>query len=179
MALVALGALLLGACGSSASSSASTTTAPPSGTSPSSSASGGGAATVASRSSSYGTILVNGSGMVLYLNVDDTATHSACTGACTTIWPPLTTSGSPVAGAGVTQSLLSTKTLSGGTKQVVYDGHPLYTYSADQTPGATQGQGIEGIWFVVSAAGAPVKSAQAAGSGGSSTTTTVASGGGY
>jgi predicted lipoprotein with Yx(FWY)xxD motif len=31
----------------------------------------------------------------------------------------------------------------------VYDGHPLYEYSADQKAGEANGQGQGGVWFVV------------------------------
>jgi predicted lipoprotein with Yx(FWY)xxD motif len=32
--------------------------------------------------------------------------------------------------------------------QVVYNDHPLYTFSGDKAPGQTNGQGIGGKWFV-------------------------------
>src|SRR5216684_160773 len=32
--------------------------------------------------------------------------------------------------------------------QVEYNGHPLYTYSADTGPGQTTGEGVGGVWHV-------------------------------
>jgi len=33
--------------------------------------------------------------------------------------------------------------------QVEYNGHPLYTYSGDTGPGQTTGEGVGGVWHVV------------------------------
>ena len=52
-----------------------------------------------------GTALVDGSGRSLYLFEKDSSTMSACTGACTSVWPPVLAHGSatqasaPVQGA--------------------------------------------------------------------------------
>ena len=32
--------------------------------------------------------------------------------------------------------------------QVTYNGHLLYTYAGDSKPGDTNGEGIDGVWFV-------------------------------
>ncbi|MBV9257350.1 MAG: hypothetical protein JO215_04975, partial [Ktedonobacteraceae bacterium] len=32
--------------------------------------------------------------------------------------------------------------------QLCYNGHPLYTYSGDTSPGQTNGEGIGNKWFV-------------------------------
>jgi hypothetical protein len=39
------------------------------------------------------------------------------------------------------------------TRQLVYNGHPLYTLVADARPGDVRGQGYGGTWFVVSPSG--------------------------
>jgi hypothetical protein len=31
---------------------------------------------------------------------------------------------------------------------VEYQGHPLYTYASDTAPGQTNGENVEGVWFV-------------------------------
>ena len=59
-----------------------------------------------------------------------------------------------------------------GTTQLTINGMPLYTYSGDSASGQASGQGIQGVWFAVSASGS---STSAAGSGGSS----GGGGGGY
>ena len=91
------------------------------------------------------TVLKNDKNLTLYYFTPDTATTAACTGGCATIWPPLlSTGGTPVADP----ALSGTLTLIAGTNQVVYNGHPLYTYSKDGDSGDAYGQGIAGKWFV-------------------------------
>lgn len=89
-----------------------------------------------------GTILVDSAGMTLYTFGNDTAGVSACTGGCATAWPPLSPgAGSPTAGAGVTGTL-GTITRSDGSKQVTYNGMPLYGWQQDQKPGDVTGDGV-------------------------------------
>jgi predicted lipoprotein with Yx(FWY)xxD motif len=68
----------------------------------------------------------------------------------------VTTSGTPIAGSGVLASKLGTTTRSNGTKEVTYNGHPLYYFTGDSGPGQTTGQGNLGFgaeWDALSAAG--------------------------
>ena len=120
-----------------------------------------GAATVkVAQSDSNGPILVDGDGFALYVFMSDTqnGTSSACTDEeCTTEWPPLTTTAAPVAGEGATQDLLGTITRDDGTMQVTYNGWPLHHFDEDTAPGDTKGQGMEGLWFLVSPAGEAIK----------------------
>ncbi len=94
------------------------------------------------------TILTNAQGMTLYYFKPDTATKTACTGACAGNWPPLlfTGTGTP-ASANSLPGTLSVATLENG-QQVEYNGHPLYTFAQDTAPGQTNGEGIKGVWFV-------------------------------
>ncbi len=88
------------------------------------------------------TILVNSAGFTLYTYGNDTAGTSNCTGSCATVWPPLTPgSGAPTGGAGVTGTL-ATITRSDGTKQVTYNGKPLYTFQSDGSAGKATGDGV-------------------------------------
>ncbi len=108
----------------------------------------------------YGTVLVNGDGMPLYVFSLDTGGTSACTGDCTTEWTPLASQGSPVAGDGVDATLLGTITRDDGTMQVTYNGHPLYTFADDTGAGDAAGQGMEdngGTWNLISATGERVQ----------------------
>ena len=68
---------------------------------------------------------------------------SNCTGACTTLWPPLVvpTGGELKAGVGVKATLLTTIERAGGTRQVAYGGVPLYRYTGDKKAGQATGQG--------------------------------------
>jgi predicted lipoprotein with Yx(FWY)xxD motif len=134
------------------------------------------AATVRVANTKLGKVLVNSKGRTLYVFAADQGTTSACNDACATNWPPLENA-TPKAGKGAKASLVSTAPRADGTTQVVYNGHPVYTFQADTKAGSTNGQGVNafgGLWHVVSPAGSPVT--KAAGSSGSSTTS---GGGGY
>jgi predicted lipoprotein with Yx(FWY)xxD motif len=125
--------------------------------SPSAAASGGSrGASVALASSTLGKILVDGKGQTLYLFQADKGTASTCTRACASAWPPLTTTGKPVAGPGVSAAKLGTTKRSDGTTEVTYNGHPLYTFVGDSAPGQTTGQENQAFgaeWDVLSSAG--------------------------
>jgi len=118
------------------------------------------AATVATRSSPFGRILVDGQGRTLYLFEKDPRGRSACAGACASYWPPLLVRGVPVAGLGARRSLLGVLRRSDGTRQVSYAGHPLYRFRPDTKPGLTTGQGSHDFgagWYVISSAGAKIE----------------------
>jgi predicted lipoprotein with Yx(FWY)xxD motif len=154
-------ALLVAACSSAASSSSAAAPAatPAGASSSSSSASAAGGTVIETASSSAGTFLTNGSGRAVYLWVKDTGDTSTCSGACAGAWPPVTTTGSATASGGAKASDLGTITRSDGTKQVTYDGHPLYYFSGDSGPGTASGQGSDGFgakWWLVAPTGSDV-----------------------
>jgi len=93
--------------------------------------------------------LTDGKGMSLYIFLSDTPGKSNCTGDCLTAWKPLLVNGRVIPGSGVLQANLGVITLPNGTHQVTYLGAPLYTYYKDANPGDTSGQGIAGVWFLV------------------------------
>jgi predicted lipoprotein with Yx(FWY)xxD motif len=143
-ALAAL-ALTLSACGNSG---ITTLSAPPT-TNPS--------LTLTLQRSPEGLILATGGGNTLYDFVPDTPTHSACLNdGCVLQWPPLLKSGPVTVGKGVDSSLVGTLLRPGGSTQLSYGGHPLYTYNLDVTPGMVTGQAIDqdgGLWYVLNAKG--------------------------
>jgi predicted lipoprotein with Yx(FWY)xxD motif len=103
-----------------------------------------------------GKILADADGRTLYLFQADTGTKSACTGACAAAWPPLRAGRKRVAGQGASAAKIGTTPRSDGGPQITYNGHPLYTYTADQKPGDTNGQGLNafgGLWYAVDPAG--------------------------
>lgn len=104
-----------------------------------------------------GGFLVDVNGMTLYLFTKDTTSASTCSGGCARSWPPLIATGQPVAGAGVDASLLGTTPRADGSIQVTYNGHPLYYYKSDRAAGDKKGQGVGGVWYVVSATGDAMK----------------------
>ena len=140
-AFVVFCALLAASCGGSGSTGSS---------SPSAAAS---TATVAvAHNDKLGAILVDGSGRTLYLFEADKTIKSTCYRACATYWPPLLTSGAPLAGAGANAALLGTTKRTDGTSEVTYAGHPLYYVVTDHNPGDATGQGVNNFgapWDVV------------------------------
>jgi predicted lipoprotein with Yx(FWY)xxD motif len=158
---VSLGAALLAACSSAASSSSST----PAASSTSAAAATGGSATgvaITTKTSSAGAFLTNASGRAIYLWVKDGKDSSACSGGCASAWPPVTTTGALTASGGVNKAELSTFTRSDGTKQVAYDGHPLYYFEGDPGPGEVTGQGSDSFgakWWLVDPAGTAITAA--------------------
>ena len=93
--------------------------------------------------------LTDGKGNSLYIYLRDTPGKSNCDAACQKIWKPLLATGRVIAGSGVVQAKVGVITLPGGTHQVTYLGAPLYYYSTDINPGDTNGQGVDGLWFLV------------------------------
>jgi predicted lipoprotein with Yx(FWY)xxD motif len=100
-----------------------------------------------------GRILVNAHGRTLYLYTKDRGMKSACSRRCSQVWPPATVSGAPTAGPGVAAAKLTTTRATNNGRQLVYNGHPLYTLTADVRPGQINGEGFLGTWYVVSDAG--------------------------
>jgi predicted lipoprotein with Yx(FWY)xxD motif len=159
-AAIPLVALSVAACGGGGSAATAATSKTPSGAS----------AAVSVAKSSLGSILVNSNGRTLYLFTADVGMQSACAGPCVSKWPPLLTTGEPTANAGLTASKLATITRSDGTRQVTYDGHPLYLFVKDHKPGDVKGQGVIAFgaaWFALSPSGNQI-TASASASGGRS-----------
>ncbi len=94
-------------------------------------------------------VLTNAAGKTLYYLTSDTATHIACTGQCTTFWPPLISTGLPTSSDALPHKLSIRRDANG--RQVEYDGHLLYTFSGDLSAGQANGEGIisfSGTWHV-------------------------------
>src|ERR1700722_18458655 len=132
---------------------------PPAAAAPASGAAASGGTVITTAKSSAGTFLTTGSGKAVYLWVKDTGDMSNCNGACAGAWPPVTTTATATASGGAKASDIGTITRSDGTKQVTYDGHPLYYFAGDSGPGMATGQGSDGFgakWWLVSPAGSDV-----------------------
>lgn len=155
--------LLATACGPQATSTAAPPpTQAPATTAPTVAVPVTGAATVdLGKNDSLGSFLVDDKGMTLYLFTKDTPNTSVCYDKCATAWPPLLTTGNPAAGDGVDSSMLGTTKRKDGTEQVTYNGWPLYYYEKDKAPGDVTGQDVGGVWYVVSAKGEKVETAEA------------------
>jgi predicted lipoprotein with Yx(FWY)xxD motif len=119
-----------------------------------------GAAKVGVGATKLGRVVVNSAGHTLYLFEKDSNGQSACDGACATYWPPLISTGAPVALTGVNQALVGTTKRADGSEQVTYAGHPLYLYVLDRKPGDTTGEGSTDFgagWDALTPAGAKIE----------------------
>jgi predicted lipoprotein with Yx(FWY)xxD motif len=147
-------ALVIAGCGGGSGGSYAATAAakpPP--------ASGSAAKIGVASAGGLGKILVDSRGHSLYLFQADSGMTSSCTGECADEWPPLRSTGKPVAGNGIDASKLGTISRSDGEPQVTYNGHPLYGYAGDAAAGDASGQGLDdfgGLWYVVSPAGSAI-----------------------
>ena len=138
-----------------------------------------GPATVSTASTtSFGRVLVVGSGdyagcSLYLLTSDQLHALSGADFACSDnvnvlnmpcdsdLWPALLTKGGPIAGPGVNPRLLGTVTRTdlpglSSVQQVTYAGQPLYRFFLDQAAGDTQGANLDdpvtstaGIWYLV------------------------------
>lgn len=101
-------------------------------------------------SKQYGNYLTNETFFTLYRYLSDPQDKkiSTCNGNCAKIWPPFY-----VEDLTMDPELRSmdfdTITREDGSKQLTYKGWPLYLYTGDTKPFETNGQGVNGLWFVV------------------------------
>jgi predicted lipoprotein with Yx(FWY)xxD motif len=165
-------AAVIAGCGSSGTSSSHTNSASAAGApAASANAPSGSGARVKLAHGSAGAYLAGPSGRALYLWEADGHGKSACSGACAAAWPPLVSRGKPVALPGVHGKSLATITRPDGSRQVTYQGHPLYYFAGDSAPGQTTGQGSDGFgakWWLVSPSGAAITGSSPSAGGSSS-----------
>jgi predicted lipoprotein with Yx(FWY)xxD motif len=174
--------LVLAACGGSSQTSSSSSSGaygsayggPPASASSS-------ALTIGTAKGSVGTYLTGASGRALYIWLADTSGKSSCAGACAKVWRPLTATSTPKVASGANAADITLISRSDGTKQVAYQGRPLYYYAGDTGAGTTNGQGSNQFgakWFLISPSGGQVGASASGGSssGSSSTTSTGHSG---
>ena len=100
-----------------------------------------------------GSHLVDGSGRSLYYFAKDVpaggtqAAVSNCNAGCLPVWPIFQTDS--VVAQGINATDVGQITRSDGSKQTTYKGFPLYYYVGDTAAGDTNGEGVNGIWYVV------------------------------
>jgi predicted lipoprotein with Yx(FWY)xxD motif len=161
-------AMLATACGSSspATSAASAPTSAPA--SASSAAQGAAVAILKTDKTTLGMVLTNAKGFTVYWFAKDTATSSACTGACAAAWPPVI--GMPQAASGTKLAgKLGEIKRPNGTMQATYDGHPLYLFAGDSAPGQVNGNESDGfgaLWYAIKIGTATTGSSGSSGSSG-------------
>ncbi len=93
-------------------------------------------------------------GLTVYMFRADHGTQSSCSGACASVWPPVT--GHPSAAGPALAADLGTVKRSDGTLQVTYKGRPLYHYVKDGDAKDAYGAGITefgAAWYTLSPSG--------------------------
>ena len=111
------------------------------------------------RTSRYGPILADRGDHTIYLFTRDRSAASTCYGGCAAACPPVLTRGG-LGRAGRLPGALGTTRRRDGARQATYDGHPLYYYRGDVSPGQILCQNVDefgGTWLVVSPSGKPVR----------------------
>jgi predicted lipoprotein with Yx(FWY)xxD motif len=139
-------------------------------------------ALVSVRKTALGSILVDARGRTLYLFEKDRSGLSMCSSACTAYWPPLTSQGAPRAGSGVHKALLTLGKAHNGVRQVLYAGHPIYTFVGDKRAGQTSGEGLTNFgagWYAIAANGQKVEKTDGTSSGTSASYGSYSSGSGW
>jgi predicted lipoprotein with Yx(FWY)xxD motif len=114
------------------------------------------------RKTGLGKILVDSKGRTLYEFGHDKKNKSRCSGQCAANWPPAGTPAKPTVAKGIDKSKLKVIKRGDGSRQLSYNGHPLYRFIADPGPGTTNGENITafgGRWDVLSKSGAIVTKA--------------------
>ncbi|OFI36875.1 hypothetical protein BIU82_12315 [Arthrobacter sp. SW1] len=156
--LSGLGALALAAalaaCGGSPGTSP--TSAPPSSSAAASDAPA--AAELKTANTTAGDVVVAANGMSVYYFTKDVkdSGKSACEGQCLAAWPPVTTESDAPAVDGVTGTIGTIPTAD-GKKQITVNGMPVYYFAKDTAPGDVKGQGVNGVWYLVSPSGEMIK----------------------
>lgn len=79
--------------------------------------------------SPFGPVLFDRTGQAIYIFDAEKTSKPRCYGECVDAWPPVLTTGRPIAGGAVRQDLLGVTSRSDGTTQATYDGKPLYFYA--------------------------------------------------
>lgn len=90
-------------------------------------------------------VLVDAKGMTVYTFDKDAANSgkSACSGRCAENWPPVQ------AGSAQPAAPYSVVTREDGSKQLAYNGKPLYTFVKDKKPGDKSGDKAMNAWHAV------------------------------
>ena len=106
---------------------------------------------IVARDSQFGRMLFDARRQAIYIFERDSDRQTVCYGECAEAWPPVHTTGEPVAGSGVRSSLLGTIERRDGRMQATYAGKPLYYY-AHEDRGEVRCHNVDlngGLWWVV------------------------------
>jgi len=113
--------------------------------------------TVKVSTTSLGPILTDKNGRTLYALTTDKGGASSCGDDCINVWPALISKTPVEAGRGTSPALFGKTVRTEGAVQATYGEWPLYYYAGDMESGDVDGQGVDGVWFVVGADGQLVR----------------------
>ncbi|MGJ4860630.1 hypothetical protein AB4037_32645 [Labrys sp. KB_33_2] len=94
---------------------------------------------------SAATTLTARNGMTIYVFDKDTGGKPSCYGGCAAKWPPYVAKAGEKMGEG-----WAAVKRTDGSLQWSYDGKPVYFYAPDKKKGDKTGDGIGGVWHVIS-----------------------------
>ena len=165
---IAAAVVVLAACGStSAGNSGGSSGSGNAGSSGSGSGTTGSGSGIKTMNTSKGTVLATSTGRTVYWFVIDKPGKSNCNGECATFWPPVPFSAKPASSS--LPGKFGKVIRADGSKQLSYDGRPLYTFKQDTAAGQVNGNGINtngGLWYAETPNGTKL-AAKPGGSGGS------------
>ncbi|MFA5877950.1 MAG: hypothetical protein WC845_01125 [Candidatus Staskawiczbacteria bacterium] len=101
-----------------------------------------------SSDSVLGQYLVGPDKKTLYRFTSDSSGISNCYGQCAITWPPFYSDKVVVSDPLSLEDFLPI-IRSDGNGQITYKGQPLYYYAGGNNAGDTNGQGLDGFWFIV------------------------------
>jgi predicted lipoprotein with Yx(FWY)xxD motif len=106
--------------------------------------------------SNLGWVMATAKDLVVYtFGKDSKGAPPTCTGSCAAVWAPVT--GVPKAGPADTfPGTFGVVTGAGGKKVITYNGYPLYTF-VGAPPLSTKGNGLEGVWHVITLSASDVQ----------------------
>ena len=108
--------------------------------------------------SDFGRVLFDANDQAIYVFEIDGPDQSNCTSDdCVKAWPPVLTEEKPTGGTGVDAGLLGMIRRDDGTRQVTYNGRPLYFYE-HEGPGEIKCHNVDlhgGLWWVITPSGDP------------------------
>jgi predicted lipoprotein with Yx(FWY)xxD motif len=129
-----------------------------------------------SQNKTWGPTLTLKDGDTLYRLTSDSKNKSVCTGKCATIWLPVLLASGQSTPVGVGVSHLGSFVRTNGTKQVTYEGIPLYRFTGDKKAGEVTGNVKDtwGQWWSINPKSPLTPPKKKSGSGGTTTTSPIA-----
>jgi len=163
LAVLAIGAVFMAACGGGVPITEQANSAPASAesaeaTQDAAAAPTGVAATLGD--TLLGEVLIGPNGMTLYGFTNDAQAASTCYGTCADAWPPVIVERDFALAPALDEGAFATTERDDGSFQLVAGKWPLYYFAGDAVPGDAKGQGSGDVWFAVDGVGTLILDSQ-------------------